>query len=84
MTGHVAAVRARATAWRAAECDAAECMASGVVLVFDGEAYGWKNTLRDPQHERPGAMAVDVEGRVWIAKGGNDYDGAERWEPVNQ
>lgn len=26
---------------------------SGVVLIWDGEAYGWKNVLRDPQHERP-------------------------------
>lgn len=35
---------------------------SGVVLIWDGEAYGWKNVLRDPQHERPGAIAVDAEG----------------------
>lgn len=26
---------------------------SGVVLIWDSEAYGWKNVLRDPQHERP-------------------------------
>lgn len=52
----------------------------GVVLVWQGEAYGWKNELRDPQHERPGVYAVDADGRAYLAMGGNDYDGAERWE----
>ncbi|WP_413703358.1 hypothetical protein, partial [Raoultella ornithinolytica] len=48
-------------------------------LIWDGEAYGWKNVLRDPQHERPGAIAVDAEGNMFIAEGGNDYDGAKCW-----
>ncbi|AKK99123.1 MAG: antirestriction protein ArdR [Enterobacter hormaechei] len=52
---------------------------SCVVLIWDGEAYGWKNVLRDPQHERPGAIAVDAEGNMFIAEGGNDYDGAKCW-----
>ena len=52
----------------------------GVVLVWAGQAYGWKNELRDPQSERPGALAVDTDGCVWIAAGGNDHAGAERWE----
>lgn len=52
----------------------------GVVLVWDGQAYGWKNELRDPQHERPGALAVGSDGRVWLAYGGNDQDGAKSWE----
>jgi hypothetical protein len=54
----------------------------GVVLVWAGAVYGWKNTLRDPQHERPGAFAVDPVGRVWLAIGGCDQDGARSWEPV--
>ena len=54
----------------------------GVVLVWQGEAYGWKNELRDPQSERPGVYAVDADGNVWEAVGGNDYDGAERWEAM--
>lgn len=41
--------------------------------------YGWKNTLRDPQCEEPGSIALDQYGNIWIAEGGNDYDGAERW-----
>ena len=51
----------------------------GVVLIWNGEAYGWKNTLRDPQQERPGVYAVDLSGNVWVAVGGNDYDGAHKW-----
>ncbi|MGP9772199.1 hypothetical protein [Halomonas citrativorans] len=53
----------------------------GVVLTWQGEEYGWKNELRDPQSERPGAYAIDAKGNTWKAVGGNDYDGAERWEP---
>ena len=56
--------------------------AEGVVLVWQDEAYGWKDRLRDPESERPGVYAVDAKGRVWEAVGGNDYDGAERWESV--
>ncbi|HFF9520128.1 TPA: antirestriction protein ArdR [Serratia marcescens] len=51
----------------------------GVVLIWAGEVYGWKNCLRDAQHERPGAIAVDADAHVFIAEGGNDYDGAKRW-----
>jgi len=54
----------------------------GVVLIWQGQEYGWKNELRDPQSERPGAYAVDAKGNIWKAVGGNDYDGAERWEAV--
>ena len=52
----------------------------GIVLVYAGQAYGWKNELRDPQSERPGALAISADGRVWLAMGGNDQDGAKSWE----
>ncbi len=52
---------------------------SGVVLIWDGKVYCWKNVLRDPQQELPGAIAVDAEGNMFIAEGGNDYDGAKCW-----
>lgn len=55
----------------------------GVVVVFDGVANGWMNELRDPQNWQPGCIAADEAGNVWIAQGGNDYDGAERWEPTD-
>lgn len=59
-----------------------EHQSSGVVLVWAGEVYGWKDALRDPQHERPGALAVDPGGVVWRATGGNYQDGATSWEPI--
>lgn len=55
----------------------------GVVLftgIENPEYYCWKNELRDPNHEEPGAVAIDFYGNIWIAVDGNDYDGAERWE----
>ncbi len=54
----------------------------GVVLLFEGKVYGWKNCLRDAGHEQPGAYAVDEAGHVFIAEGGNDYDGAKCWVAV--
>ena len=46
----------------------------GVVLLWGGTAYG---------HERPGALAVDVDGHVWEAVGGDDYHGAKSWSVVS-
>lgn len=56
---------------------------NGVVLIWNNQAYGWKNALRDPQHERPGALAVTVDGQIYKAEGGNDYDGAAFWFTTN-
>lgn len=55
-------------------------LTGGVVLIFNGVAYGWKNKLRDPQCEQPGAIAIDESGNHWLADGGDSYNGAERWE----
>ena len=54
----------------------------GVVLIWEGAVYGWKNILRDASHERPGAYAVDEDGHIFIAEGGNDCDGAKAWVAV--
>lgn len=54
----------------------------GVVLIYQCEAYGWKDQLRDPQSEQPGTYAVAEDGNAWVAVGGNNYDGAERWEAI--
>lgn len=51
----------------------------GVVLVWQGKAYGWKDELRDVGHERPGAYAVDADGYISVAEGGNAADGAKYW-----
>lgn len=60
----------------------AEHGGKGVVLIFRGHVYGWKDCLRDARHERPGALAVGGDGRVHEARGGNDRDGAQRWSEL--
>ncbi|ENU3315260.1 antirestriction protein ArdR [Salmonella enterica subsp. enterica serovar Newport] len=60
---------------------------TGVVLIWNGRVYCWKNQLRDARHERPGVVAVDCHDHVFRAEGGNDYDGAAAWvvyEPRQQ
>ncbi len=59
-------------------------LAGGVVLVFDGEIYGWKNRLRDPQCEQPGAVAIDSAGNAWLAIGGDSYNGAACWSGASE
>mgnify|MGYP006928988497 CR=1 FL=1 len=78
VTFSIQAARAAARKWRDenSEHDA------GVVLVWEGEAYGWKDRLRDPAHERPGVYAVDPDGFVFVAQGGDDYSGAKCWVVV--
>lgn len=71
-------LRAAATAWRSTYHN----RPGGVVLIWQGTAYGWKDCLRDPAHEQPGAYAVDDEGHIFIAEGGNEYDGAKAWVAV--
>lgn len=66
-------IRNIAAQWRQANQE----YLGGVVLLWQGAVYGWKNELRDPQHEQPGAVAVDQTGCVFVAEGGNEYDGAK-------
>lgn len=68
-------LRAQAARWR----DSNSGVSGGVVLIWEGAVYGWKDCLRDPRSERPGAYAVDEAGRVFVAAGGNEYDGAAGW-----
>lgn len=51
----------------------------GIVLIWEGQVYGWKEKLRDACHERPNAIAVDADGHVYKADGGNDNQGAAMW-----
>lgn len=74
-------IKAVANAWRMGN---PEHMLDGVVLVYEGRVYGWKNELRDPHQDCPGALAVDVRGRIWQAIGGNDYDGAREWDEIER
>ena len=53
-----------------------------MIIVFRSEIKGWVNELRDPQHWLPGCIAVDIGNNVYKAVGGNEYNGAERWEKI--
>ena len=68
-----------ATSWRRKN----QAHQEGVVLLWEGKVYGWKNQLRDAVHERPNAIAVDSLGHVFRAEGGNDYDGAKYWVAIS-
>lgn len=54
----------------------------GVIIVFGHEIQGWVCELRNPEHWRPGIVAVAEDGTCHEARGGNDRDGAECWEPL--
>lgn len=55
---------------------------SGVVLLFEGKVYGWKNSLRNANHEKPGVIAVDSDGHMFQAQGGDDTNGAKLWVAI--
>lgn len=69
-----------AAAWRSGQDETTRT--SGVVLIWNERVTGWKNELRDPQQDVPGVLAVDTDGHVFVAEGGDDYNGAERWVPI--
>lgn len=56
---------------------------SGVALFFDAEIYGWKDKVRNPESEKPNAIAIDANGNQWVAKGGDDYNGAKEWVQIS-
>lgn len=52
----------------------------GLVLIdSSGNVYGWRDTLRNPETEKPGSVAVDSDGVTYIASGGDSYHGATSW-----
>ncbi len=66
-----------AAQYRASEQgDVATC---GYVLIYLGRVSGWKRELTRPETVCPGSLAVDADGQIFEAQGGNDYDGALRW-----
>lgn len=75
----IEALRSTAAKWRAGNQEYRE----GVVLVWEGEVYGWKDELRDPASERPGVYAVDQAGLVFKGEAGDDYNGAKVWGAVD-
>ena len=78
-TDHLQHMQRLAASWRNGQPQ--NRATSGVALIYQYEVYGWKSSLRDPEHERPGAVAVDPEGNAYVAVGGNDQTGARAWVP---
>lgn len=62
----------------------ANMLEGGYVVTFNGAVSGWTATLGNPGAWMPGCIAIDEAGGQWVAKGGSDYDGAERWEAIEQ
>jgi len=54
----------------------------GYVIVFHYEIAGWTRHLTNEtaQGWMPGCIAYDEQGEWWHATGGDEYEGAERWE----
>ena len=82
-TAFIAQMRQIAKAWRASTQKDNE-RDKGILLIWDGQVCGWKNCLRDPEHERPGVIAVDIFGVVYRAEGGDEYHGAKAWIAMAQ
>jgi hypothetical protein len=59
-----------------------ERVAGGVIVVCDDEIQGWVNELRDPEHWRPGCIAINENGELYLATGGDDQNGAKSWQPM--
>lgn len=53
----------------------------GVVVLYDGQAESWVNELRNPEHWRPGCVAVDEAGNTWTAVAGGEQNDALIWMP---
>ena len=54
----------------------------GFVIFSGSEAVAWVKDLQGLRTYVPGCIAVDEHGTEWVATGGDDYDGAEKWEQV--
>jgi len=55
---------------------------TGLVLIWEGSAYAWRDKIRDASTERPNVIAVDIKGRCFRAEGGDDDAGAKVWVVV--
>lgn len=56
----------------------------GIVLIQGDSVRGWKTSLQDAYLERPGVYAVDDDGHVFVAAGGNLRSGAKCWVVVGE
>lgn len=56
---------------------------TGFVIFYNGEATEWAHALPEPNRNRPGCIAVNVEtGERHEARGGTYWDGHKGWHPI--
>lgn len=76
----MATYEAVARSWREAQGYVGR---GGVIIIHDGEVQSWVNKLRNPEHWKPGCIAIDEAGSTWTAVVGSDEAGALMWLPCN-
>jgi hypothetical protein len=54
----------------------------GWVIFYSGKPFGWNATLNPANEYRPGCLAINANGELRMASGGNNENGAERWEEI--
>lgn len=43
---------------------------------------GWTSDLSNPSRFRPGCLAISASGQVFVASGGEYWNGAEKWSLI--
>ncbi len=84
-TFNLAAKRRTAAAWRKNFDNGRFDGQGGVVFIYQGKAYGWSSETpptRTANTECPNVFAIEEDGTAWLAVGGDDYNGAEKWELI--
>lgn len=58
----------------------------GFVVVYHGRGTGWTRALNEPEKWCPDCIAVapGPAGDCFVALGGDDHRGAERWETLTE
>ena len=56
----------------------------GYVVIFNGVVAGWKRELDNPQGWEPGCLAINHAGDIHQAVGGDAYNGAQAWLPIEK
>lgn len=56
----------------------------GIVLIQGDTVCGWRSELFDAWTSKPGVHAVDQDGHVFVAAGGDRRRGAKGWVLVTE
>ncbi|MFL1404221.1 hypothetical protein ACJO2E_02610 [Marinobacter sp. M1N3S26] len=56
----------------------------GYIVLCDGVPVAWKRFLDGASSWEPGCIAIDEDGRKWVAAGGDENRGALRWDALGE